>query len=143
MTWTDCRTVKGEVLKYLNWKKAQDSKIRIDPKTLSIEVRGGRPDVLVIYDKAQLMSVTIEETREAADKDATESDALCGWEKEVLNLFYCGVMLLLDQKVSNHPLVVNKTQEFQGMIANAKQFLNSGISDYTPTTVPVPPPASA
>lgn len=146
MNWTDCRTVKGETLKYLNWRKAQESKIRIDPKTCNIEVRGGRPEILVTYDRSQLLSVTIEETKET-DKmqflqiKMQQNQMLCiAGKKEVLNLFYCGVMFLLDQKVSNHPLVVNKTQEFQGMIANAKQFLSSGIIDYTLAAVPPAPP---
>lgn len=146
MNWTDCRALKGETLKYFNWKKAQDSKVRIDPRTCNLEVNMGQMGMNVSYARDQLLSVTIEESKDTDNKiqflqvKMQQNQVLClTGKKEVLNLFYCGIMFLLDHKVSNHPLVVNKTQEFQGMIANAKQFLNSGILDYTPGVVPPPP----
>ena len=141
MNWTDCSFIVTDASRTGNWKKNQQSRIRINPKSWNLEIMHHKES----WEKSQIKSVVIDETKDSENKVqylqvnvGTEQVWVSG-HREMINMFYCGIMYLLEEPLTNHPLVLNKAQEFQGMVVNARQFLNSGVFDTPPPAVPPPP----
>lgn len=141
MNYTDCDYIITDAAHAGNWKKSHPSRIRINPKSWNLELMYHKDS----WERSQIKSVTIEETKDNENKvqylqiNVGSEQIWVSGRREMINMFYCGIMYLLEEPVANHPLVLNKTQEFQGMVVNARQFLNAGAFDAPPPSIPPPP----
>ncbi|OHT06134.1 hypothetical protein TRFO_25913 [Tritrichomonas foetus] len=148
MNWNDCIFLRSDGSKANSWKKAQQTKIRIDPASWQVELALTGSKEKSKWEKSQIQNVTIDETKDSENKThfvqltMGKNDILSiSSHKDFVNLFYCGVTYLIEKEreIKNHPLIVAKKQEFDTMISNMKDFLSGPSNDSIPPVPPLPP----
>jgi hypothetical protein len=145
MNWNDFLFLRSDGSKVSSWRKAQRTQGRIHPQSWKLEFSNSKD----AWEKSQVQSVTLEETKDAENKtyyvqinfkkgDCVALSSASG-KRDIVSQFYCALMYLLDTP-PNHPLVTQKTQEFQVIVTSAKQFLAQGpIETALPPVPPLPP----
>lgn len=155
MGWNDCIILRSDGSKASYWKKAQNSQIRIDPKSWSLELKtetGAAKDKDTKWEQSQILNVSLEETKDSDNKilyvqiSFPKNEVLAvSSHRDFVNLFFLGILFFTkkDQEKQNeivhHPLYQSKLEEFDLTIDKLKTFLNETTNEPIP---PVPEPPS-
>lgn len=151
MNWNDCIYLRADGSKSSSWKKAQQSKIRIDSGSWQIEL--GSPntkDKNLKWEKSQISNLALEETKDSENNvlyvqiTFGKNDILAiSSHRDFVTLFYLGVIFFADKEnekenVMQNQLIVDKKKEFDSMILSLKQYLNESTNEPIPPVPPLP-----
>jgi hypothetical protein len=145
MNWNDVLFLRQEGSKSAPWRKAIRTSARIHPTSWKLELSSEKDT----WEKSQIDGASLEETKDSDQKThyvlvrLKKGDPISfaspEGKRDVVNLIYCALMYLIDER-PQHPLVEQKIKEFEGMIAGVKDFLLLGANDPPLPPVPAPPP---
>ena len=135
MTDTEVKLAKQNP-KTCNWKKAVGARISLqNDNWLNLEVKEGygvksgikdvRMDESNDPEKTPFLTITYGEKEEFSFSSS----------KEALNLFLCGISIILKKDVSKMEIYKRTTEEFSVMIENEKKFFSNTDFDQIP---PIP-----
>jgi hypothetical protein len=146
MNWNEVLFLRQDGNKSAAWRKAHRTSTRIHPTSWKLELSSEKDT----WEKSQIEGASVEETKDADPKThyvlirLKKGDFLSfsspDGKRDIVNLIYCALMYLIDEPPLRHPLIEQKTKEFDGMISGVKQFLQLGAADTPLPPVPAPPP---
>lgn len=151
MNWNDCIYLRSDGSKSSSWKKAQQSKIRIDSGSWQIELGStGGKGINLKWEKSHITNLTLEETKDSENNilyvqiTFGKNDILAiSSHRDFVTLFYLGVIFFADKEnekenVMQNQLIIDKKKEFDAMISSMKQFLNESTNEPIPPVPPLP-----
>lgn len=150
MNWNDCIYLRADGSKSSSWKKAQQSKIRIDSGSWQIELGSNSGKANLKWGKSQITNLSLEETKDSENNilyvqiTFGKNDVLAvSSHRDFVTLFYLGVIFFSDkanekENIMQNQLIIDKKKEFDSMISNMKLFLNESTNEPIPPVPPLP-----